>query len=161
MEISWKCLLLVFLCVVFAFAYSFGSAAYANEPSGSSAGTAARANGPSDASAEHAATSIEPVAKSTVATSSGRTISSGDLAFLQGLWVGKTDEGDYAEEYWSAAAGDGFIGHCRFVKDGKTNFLEFLQIVKTPAGWVLRMRHYSGDMKPWAEEAEAGDCFLT
>jgi hypothetical protein len=83
-----------------------------------------------------------------------------DLSFMQGTWCGKSGSGSQVEEYWSGAQGDSLIGHCRFIKDGITTFYELMAIVKTPAGFALKMRHFNGAMIPWVEKDEAGDCLL-
>ncbi len=83
-----------------------------------------------------------------------------DLSFLKGTWCGKSASGSYVEEFWSGPQGDSIIGHCRFIKDGKTTFYELLTIVSTPGGISLRMRHFDKAFKGWDEKDEAGDCVL-
>jgi Domain of unknown function (DUF6265) len=82
------------------------------------------------------------------------------LSFLQGTWHANSPNGSYAEEYWSAPVGDGMIGHCRFIKKGKTTFYELLAIFETQSGLVLRMKHFSGSWVGWDNSQEAGDCKL-
>jgi hypothetical protein len=84
-----------------------------------------------------------------------------DLSFLKGTWSGAHQNGAYVEEYWSAPRDDSMIGHCRFIKDSKTTFLELLAIVNTPSGIVMRMKHCNGEFVAWPEKEEAGDCLLT
>jgi Domain of unknown function (DUF6265) len=83
-----------------------------------------------------------------------------ELSFMRGTWSGKSESGAYVEESWSGPQDDSMVGHCRFIKNGKTTFLELLEIVNTSAGVVLRMRHFDGDFKPWDEKDEAGDCLF-
>jgi hypothetical protein len=92
--------------------------------------------------------------KNLLGNSSRSFISAGDLVRQ------KNKSGSYVEEYWSDLKGDSLIGHCRFIKDGKTTFYELLAIVSTPAGIALRMRHLDGAFIGWDEKDEAGDCLL-
>ncbi len=83
-----------------------------------------------------------------------------DLAFMHGTWVSTSESGAYVEEYWSKPKDDSLVGHCRFIKEGKTSFLELLEIVKTDKGIFLRMKHLNGEFVPWAEQDESGDSRL-
>lgn len=83
-----------------------------------------------------------------------------DLSFMEGDWLGVTESGARVNEYWSKASGDSMVGYCKFESKGKTSFLELLSIVEGPKGIVMRMRHFDGEMKPWEERDEAGDCQL-
>lgn len=83
------------------------------------------------------------------------------LAFLSGDWQGKSKDGSLQEEYWSKLREDGFVGYCRFIKNGKCTFMEFMTISETANGIVLRIKHFDGNMIPWKEEDESGDCKLS
>ncbi|MBX9723216.1 MAG: hypothetical protein K2X81_17565 [Candidatus Obscuribacterales bacterium] len=106
---------------------------------------------------------LSPVclAKSMAPAGSGAEAKIADLSFMHGTWVGKNESGAYVEEYWSKPKDDSLVGHCRFIKEGKTSFLELLEIVKSERGIVLRMKHLNGEFVPWAEKDESGDARLT
>lgn len=72
-------------------------------------------------------------------------------------------DGSIEEEYWSAPEADSLVGHCRFIKDGKTSFYELLSIVNLPksGGIVLQMKHCDGAFVAWDDKDEAGNCKLT
>lgn len=82
------------------------------------------------------------------------------LAFMQGVWEGKTSSGAYVEEAWSSPQGDSLVGYCRFIKESRTTFYELLAVVKLADSTVLRMKHLNADFVPWSDKDEAGDLKL-
>ncbi len=95
-------------------------------------------------------------------TDAGREHAAGlkSLAFMQGVWEGRTTSGAYVEEAWSAPQGDSLVGYCRFIKESRTTFYELLAVVKLADTTVLRMKHLNADFVPWADKDEAGDLKL-
>ena len=95
-------------------------------------------------------------------TDSGKEHSAGlkSLAFMQGVWEGKSSSGAYVEEAWSSPQGDSLVGYCRFIKESRTTFYELLAVVRLADSTVLRMKHLNADFVPWADKDEAGDLKL-
>jgi len=74
-----------------------------------------------------------------------------DVAFLEGIWVGKGLGGD-TEESYSSPLGGAIVGYFRFVKDGKVIFYEIVTVVETNGSLALRLKHFHADLKGWEEK---------
>lgn len=86
--------------------------------------------------------------------------------FLGGVWV-HTHEGDIIEETWSTPTGDTMVGMLHWSSDGRARLFELMTIsVEEPAAAasggaseertvVLRLRHFSRALEPWAKEKVA------
>ena len=77
-----------------------------------------------------------------------------DLAFICGHNRGES-EGTIIDEHWSEVGGDTMIGMFRQIKHGKAQMYEFLTIEQTPAGLVLRLKHFDPGLVGWEEKAQA------
>jgi hypothetical protein len=77
-----------------------------------------------------------------------------DLAFLAGRWRGGVAGGLFDEE-WSAPSADTMMGMFRYMENGKVQFYEFMTIEATPAGPVLRLRHFDPGLAAWEEKDAA------
>ena len=77
-----------------------------------------------------------------------------DLAFICGHNRGELD-GMIIDEHWSEVGGDTMIGMFRQIKNGKAQMYEFLTIEQTPAGPVLRLKHFDPGLVGWEEKAQA------
>jgi len=75
----------------------------------------------------------------------------GDLAWIQGRWVGE-GLGGTVEEIWSPPLGDSMLGMFRLVKNGKVVFSEHCAIVETEGGLLLRVKHFDTNFKGWEEK---------
>jgi uncharacterized protein DUF6265 len=77
-----------------------------------------------------------------------------DLSFICGHNRGELD-GTIIDEHWSEVGGDTMIGMFRQIKNGKAQMYEFLTIEQTPAGPVLRLKHFDPGLVGWEEKAQA------
>jgi Domain of unknown function (DUF6265) len=77
-----------------------------------------------------------------------------DLGFICGHNRGELD-GAIIDEHWSEVGGDTMIGMFRQIKNGKAQMYEFLTIEQTPAGPVLRLKHFDPGLVGWEEKAQA------
>jgi len=77
-----------------------------------------------------------------------------DLAFLVGRWRGGVTGGLFDEE-WSAPSAETMMGMFRYMENGKVQFYEFMTIEATPAGPVLRLRHFDLGLAAWEEKDAA------
>lgn len=77
-----------------------------------------------------------------------------DLAFLVGRWRGGVAGGLFDEE-WSSPSADSMMGMFRYMENGKVQFYEFMTIEATPAGPVLRLRHFDPGLTAWEDKDAA------
>ena len=78
----------------------------------------------------------------------------GDLAWLQGRWVG-AGLGGTVEEVWTPPMGDSMLGLFRLVKDGKIVFSEHCVIAEAEGSVVFKVKHFDKDFKAWEEKDQA------
>ena len=76
-----------------------------------------------------------------------------DFAWLAGHWSGD-GLGGRCEELWAPPVGDSMIGMFRFLKDGKTQFIELFSLVLEGDSLVLTLKHFNADMTGWEEKDE-------
>lgn len=76
-----------------------------------------------------------------------------DLGFITGLWRADWD-GGLGEEQWSAPSGDSMVGTFRLVKNGRSQFYEFMLIEQTANGPVLRLKHFNAGLIGWEEKSQ-------
>lgn len=76
------------------------------------------------------------------------------LAWLEGTWLGEAG-GIHQEETWSAPAHGHILGMFREVKEGRVHALELFTVHAEADGLWLLMRHFDGDLQPWAREKKA------
>ena len=77
-----------------------------------------------------------------------------DLAFISGSWRGGVAGGMFDEE-WSLPSSDSMMGTFRYMENGAVKFYEFMVIEATPAGPVLRLRHFDPGLVAWEEKEGA------
>ena len=75
------------------------------------------------------------------------------LAWLSGRWEFAT-QGQHLEETWSPATDDAMLGMFRWARDGSVWLYELMSIEQEQDTLVLRLRHFSRGLEPWASEAE-------
>jgi hypothetical protein len=77
-----------------------------------------------------------------------------DLGFITGHWQGGVTAGLFDEE-WSPPVADSMMGMFRYMESGAVKFYEFMAIEATPAGPVLRLRHFDPGLIAWEEKEGA------
>lgn len=76
------------------------------------------------------------------------------VARLAGVWRSADDHG-MAEEVWTRPHQGSMLGMFRWLlSDGRVGVYELLEIEATDAGPTMTMRHFNGDLAPWASEAD-------
>jgi hypothetical protein len=80
----------------------------------------------------------------------------GDLAWLEGTWIG-TGFGGYTEESFSSPKGGAILATFRLVKDDKPGFYEFFTIIQEDKSLVLRIKHFNPDLVGWEEKDKTVD----
>jgi len=76
-----------------------------------------------------------------------------DFAWLAGDWRGTLAGGDLSHEVWSPPAGGEMMGMWRWVAADGVRLYEFFTLAVEDVP-VLRLRHFSRELAPWASEAE-------
>jgi len=76
-----------------------------------------------------------------------------ELALMTGHWKGE-ENGEVSEETWSAPDGDNMVGMFRHLKDGRTDFFEFMIIEQTAEGPALKLKHFSAGLIGWEDKAQ-------
>ncbi len=71
-----------------------------------------------------------------------------DLHWIAGVWIGES-ETVVAEEHWSAAQGEVYMGMFRMLRDGRPAFYEFMTIAVEGEEVVLRIKHFYPGLKGW------------
>ena len=74
-----------------------------------------------------------------------------DFAWLAGHWSGE-GLGGQCEEIWAPPMGDNMIGMFRYLKDGKTQFIELFSLVIEGESIALKLKHFNADMTGWEEK---------
>lgn len=78
-----------------------------------------------------------------------------DLAWLEGIWIGKGIGGAPATEVYSAPQGGQIVGHFTQTGDDGVSFYEILTIVPRGGSLVYRLKHFNADLEGW--EAKGAD----
>ncbi len=73
------------------------------------------------------------------------------MAWMEGNWTGKGLGGD-VEESWSKPKGGVMMGMFRLIKDNKPSFYEFMTFSVKNGVFMLRLKHFTGDMVSWEEK---------
>lgn len=76
------------------------------------------------------------------------------LAWLEGTWIGGAN-GIHQEETWSAPAQGLVQGMFRELSGGRVIAQEYFALQRDAEGLWLLMRHFDGDLIPWAKEKKA------
>ncbi len=74
-----------------------------------------------------------------------------DLSWLIGRWTGMNGA-DLVEEVWSEPAGGAMLGMFRWIRDGASWFYEIITIAQEENTLVMRLKHFSPDLKGWEEK---------
>lgn len=74
-----------------------------------------------------------------------------DVTWLTGYWKG-TGLGGNCEELWMPAADNTMNGIFRFLKDGQTQFSEYMILEEDKGTVILKIKHFSRDLTPWEEK---------
>ncbi len=81
------------------------------------------------------------------------------VKFMEGEWISHDKEKDeIAQEIWSSAQGDSMAGVCRHIQGEDTTLLELMTLKEKNGGLYLQIKHFDGNLKPWAEDKESGEC---
>lgn len=81
------------------------------------------------------------------------------VKFMEGEWISHDKEKDeIAQEIWSSAQGDSMAGVCRHVHGEDTTLLELMTLKQKNGGLYLQIKHFDGNLKPWSENKESGEC---
>lgn len=74
-----------------------------------------------------------------------------DFAFLKGYWSG-TGFGGHSEEVWMPPVDGRMFGIFKQSDDSGLVFTEFMEIVESGGGFVLRLKHFNPDFSGWEEK---------
>lgn len=88
---------------------------------------------------------------SQLAVAQQQTISIDDFAFLNGYWQG-TGFGGQSEEIWMPAKDGRMFGIFKQSQDSELIFTEFMEIVESGDGFILRLKHFNPDFSGWEEK---------
>ena len=86
-----------------------------------------------------------------VSASADEDISIDSFAFLTGAWSGTGFDG-ISEEMWMPPSGGRMFGIFKQSTSEELIFTEFLEIVETDEGWILRLKHFNPDFTGWEEK---------
>lgn len=75
----------------------------------------------------------------------------GDISWLQGYWQGEI-WGGQAEEIWSAPLAGSMMASFKFAADETVKFYEIITLFEQDNSLVLRLKHFSADLKGWEEK---------
>jgi len=81
------------------------------------------------------------------------SISINDFGFLQGYWQG-TGFGGESEEIWMPPSGGRMFGVFKQSQDSELVFTEFMEILESDEGFLLRLKHFNPDFSGWEEKDE-------
>ncbi len=79
------------------------------------------------------------------------SVSIEDFGFLQGYWQG-TGFGGQSEEVWMPPVDGRMFGVFKQSQDSELIFTEFMEIVETEEGFILRLKHFNPDFSGWEEK---------
>lgn len=79
-----------------------------------------------------------------------------DVAWIAGNWAGEA-LGGWCEEVWSEPKGGSMMGMFRLVRNDNPTFFEILTIVEEDSNLILRLKHFSPNLKSWEEKDETVD----
>lgn len=77
-----------------------------------------------------------------------------DLAWMQGHWITRGDDG-LAEEIWMAPLDGSMVGSFRWAVPGRMHVLEFLIIEQRNDEVTFRFKHFDRDYRAWEESPNA------
>ena len=76
-----------------------------------------------------------------------------DLNFLTGFWIGD-GFGGVSEEMWSPASGGSVTGTFKHIMNGKTTFMEFMDISVVNDTIRLQLKHFNPDLVGWEDKKD-------
>lgn len=82
------------------------------------------------------------------------TVSITDFDFLQGYWQG-TGFGGQSEEIWMPPVDGRMFGIFKQSQDAELVFTEFMEIVESEEGFILRLKHFNPDFSGWEEKDDS------
>lgn len=74
-----------------------------------------------------------------------------DISWLTGYWVGTGLGGD-CEELWLPVADNTMNGIFRFLKEGQTQFSEYMILEEAEGTVSLKIKHFSRDLTAWEDK---------
>ena len=91
---------------------------------------------------------------SQLAAAQQATVSITDFDFLQGYWQG-TGFGGQSEEIWMPPVDGRMFGIFKQSQDAELVFTEFMEIVESEEGFILRLKHFNPDFSGWEEKDDS------
>lgn len=91
------------------------------------------------------------LSQSSLAQNAGVSID--DFAFLKGYWSG-TGFGGHSEETWMPPVDGRMFGIFKQSDNNELIFTEFMEIVESDSGFVLRLKHFNPDFSGWEDKDE-------
>ena len=88
------------------------------------------------------------------ATAQQATVSITDFDFLQGYWQG-TGFGGQSEEIWMPPVDGRMFGIFKQSQGAELVFTEFMEIVESEEGFILRLKHFNPDFSGWEEKDDS------
>lgn len=79
-----------------------------------------------------------------------------DFSMLVGSWTGE-GLGGMCDELWLPAKAEQMQGVFRMIENNELVFTEFMSILKDSTSWVMKIKHFSPDMKGWEAQDESTD----
>ena len=77
-----------------------------------------------------------------------------DVSWISGYWKGEA-LGGIIEEIWSDPYGNSMMGSFKLVSEGKVSFYELCTISEENNTLILRIKHFSSDLKGWEEKDDS------
>jgi len=90
---------------------------------------------------------------SQAAAAQQQVVSIEDFDFLQGYWQG-TGFGGQSEEVWMPPIDGRMFGIFKQSQDGDLVFTEFMEIIESDDGFILRLKHFNPDFGGWEEKGD-------
>lgn len=79
-----------------------------------------------------------------------------DIKWLAGYWIGEA-LGGITEEIWSAPLGNSMMGAFKLTMDDSVIFYEMIAIVEENQTLILRLKHFTSQLKGWEEKNKTID----
>jgi Domain of unknown function (DUF6265) len=76
------------------------------------------------------------------------------LSWIAGHWQGEA-LGGVCQEYWIEPLAGSMTGMFRMIRNDKIAFYEFLVITEETGSLILKIKHFSPDLKGWEEKDES------
>lgn len=86
-----------------------------------------------------------------ISTAQNPAVSIEDFGFLQGFWSG-TGFGGQSEEVWMPPVDGRMFGIFKQSENNSLVFTEYMEIVESDGGFVLRLKHFNPDFSGWEEK---------